>query len=300
MFFRRPPRRRAPLRVRTHTRARRVAALALVTAAGCLTSASSALAWSVTAPRLAVLAHPASALPPMGVPFSQLLQVAPQLDAGSTPDGGSSLGHGANVAAPTPAAGSIVEVRPGQTIDVHRSPGGPVVETLDSRTDTGSQERALTVYAVSGSEWLGVSVPALGGRIGWISADPSQVFIKAALQEIEVSLARRTLELIDGGHVVFSTPVVIGSPHTPTPPGQFSVDDIVHFTPASPSYGIGALALSVPPPGRNWVYWRVAIHGLNNLGQLGGTGSLGCVHVPTADLRRLLEVPVGTPVDVVA
>ena len=102
------------------------------------------------------------------------------------------------------------------------------------------------------------------------------------------------------GHVVLSTPVVIGGASTPTPAGQFSVDDILRYQPASPEYGIGALALSVPPPGRDWVYWRVAIHGENNLGQLGGTGSEGCVHVPASDLRRLLEVPVGTPVDIVS
>jgi hypothetical protein len=196
-------------------------------------------------------------------------------------------------------AGSIVQVRPGETVEVHRSPGGPVIEQLDSLSDSGSQPRAFTVYAVQGSEWLGVSVPILGGHLGWIAANPAHVFVQPALQEIRVSLSQRSLQLLDGGREVLSTPVVIGAPSSPTPPGQFSVDDILHYTPASPDYGIGALALSVPPPGRNWVYWRVAIHGLNNLGQLGGTGSLGCVHVPTADLRRLLRVPVGTPVDIV-
>jgi hypothetical protein len=279
-------------------------ALALVAVGAVLAPGAPALGWAVGVPAFAPTAHEASGLPALGVPFTQLLQDAPQLAPGSSSASGAAL-RGAGGANPPrganlPAgAGSIVQVRPGASVEVHRSPGGPIIERLDSRSDSGSQPRAFTVYALDGSEWLGVSVPALGGRLGWIAANPANLFVRAALQEIRVSLPRRSLQLIVDGRVALSTPVVIGAASTPTPAGQFSVDDIVRFTPASPEYGIGALALSVPPPGRNWVYWRVAIHGLNDLGRLGGTGSLGCVHVPTPDLRRLLEVPVGTPVDIV-
>ncbi len=106
--------------------------------------------------------------------------------------------------------------------------------------------------------------------------------------------------MLHAGRPLLDTPV-IGASGTPTPPGQSSVDDKLRFATPSPEYGIGVLALSVPPPGRDWRDWRVAIHGLNNLGQLGGTGSLGCVHVPTAVLQTLLsQVPVGTPVDIQA
>ncbi len=274
-----------------------VAAIAVVVAPG-----APAFGWSVALPAGAptprsgsVPAHQASGLPALGVPFTQLLQDAPQLAPGSSSASKAAL-HGGS---PPAGAGSIAQVRPGASVEVHRSPGGPVVEQLDSRSDSGSQPRAFTVYALDGSDWLGVSVPALGGRLGWIAANPAHLSVRAAVQEIRVSLPHRNLQLIVDGRVALSTPVVIGAAGTPTPAGQFSVDDIVRFTPASPEYGIGALALSVPPPGRNWVYWRVAIHGLNNLGRLGGAGSLGCVHVPTPELRRLLEVPVGTPVDIV-
>ena len=248
---------------------------------------------------LAVAAQSASALPAMGVPLDVLLHNAPQLGPASIP--AVVLGaHGARAAGRLPTdAGSIVEVRPGAEVPVHASPGGKVIEVLDWRTDSDSQERAFTVYAVSGGRWLGVSLPMLDGHLGWIDADPQRLAVRAAVEMIHVSLSERALELLYDGRVVMRTPVVIGAPSTPTPPGQFSVDDVIHFDPASPEYGIGALALSVPPPGRNWVYWRVAIHGLNNLGRLGGTGSLGCVHVPTTQLRELLTLPVGTPVDIV-
>jgi len=248
---------------------------------------------------LALGASSASALPAMGVPLDVLLHSAPQLGPASIPS--VVLGpQGARAAGRLPAdAGSIVEVRPGAWVPVHASPGGRVIQMLDWRTDSDSHERAFTVYAVADGRWLGVSVPMLDGHLGWIDADPQRLTVRAAVEMIRVSLSERALELLYAGRVVMRTPVVIGAPSTPTPPGQFSVDDVVHFDPASPEYGIGALALSVPPPGRNWVYWRVAIHGLNNLGQLGGTGSLGCVHVPTAQLRELLTLPVGTPVDIV-
>lgn len=248
---------------------------------------------------LGTSAAQATALPAMGVPLDVLLQSAPQLGPASVPT--VVLGaHGAREAGRLPAdAGSIVQVRSGAWVPIHASPGGKVIQMLDWRTDSDSQERAFTVYAVAGGRWLGVSVPMLDGRLGWIDADPSRLTVRAAVEMIHVSLPERELEILYAGRVVMRTPVVIGAPSTPTPPGQFSVNDIVHFDPASPEYGIGALALSVPPPGRNWVDWRVAIHGLNNLGRLGGTGSLGCVHVPTAQLGELLTLPVGTPVDIV-
>ncbi len=238
-------------------------------------------------------------LPARGVPFRQVVALAPQLQAGAEPPVATGT-QGATAATHLPAdAGTIAQVRRGQVVLVRRSPGGRVVERLDARSDSGSRPRSFTVYAVAGGRWLGVSVPSLVGRLGWIAANPAHVFVHAALNEISVSLRRRRLVLFQGSRVVLSTPVVIGGPGSPTPPGHFSVDDVLHYRPASPEYGIGALALSVAPRGRSWVYWRVAIHGLNNLGTLGGTGSLGCVHVPTPQLRRLLDVPVGTPVDIV-
>jgi hypothetical protein len=225
--------------------------------------------------------------------------LVPQLRAGAEPPFGTLAGRARTASGLVADAGTIVQVRSGQIVLVRRSPGGRVVEHLDARSDSGSRPRSFTVYAVIGGRWLGVSVPSLGGRLGWIAANPAHVFLHAALNEIRVSLRLRRLVLFQGRRAVLSTPVVIGGPDSPTPPGHFSVDDVLHYRPASPEYGIGALALSVPPRGRNWVYWRVAIHGLNNLGTLGGTGSLGCVHVPTPELRRLLDVPVGTPVDIV-
>ncbi len=257
-------------------------------------------------PAAAVVAHAGhvTRLPPRGVPYLQVLRLAPQLQAGADPALDAAAGH--TSARPGPPArrlpadaGTIVQVRPGQSVELRRSPGGRVIERFGARSDTGSRPRSFTVYAVSAGRWLGVSVPILGGRLGWIAANPAHVFVHAALNEIVVSLRLRRLVLFQGRRMVLSTPVVIGGSDSPTPTGHFSVDDVVHYRPASPEYGIGALALSVPPRGRNWVYWRVAIHGLNNLGTLGGTGSLGCVHVPTPDLRRLLRVPVGTPVDIV-
>lgn len=182
---------------------------------------------------------------------------------------------------------------------MHSAPNGPVVEVLGDSSDQGAQARAFTVYRVAAGGWLGVSVAARGGGLGWIKADPSRLVARPALYEIRVSLRARTLTLLRRGRAVVRTRVVIGAAGTPTPPGHFTVDDKIRFAHADPAYGAGVLALSVPPPHLNWRQWRVAIHGMNNLGTLGGTGSLGCVHVPGRQLLRLLgAVPVGTPVDI--
>jgi hypothetical protein len=230
----------------------------------------------------------------MGISYNHLLQVVPQLVPGS-----SAVHHGPIARGPADA-GSFVEMKDNAIIRVHSFPGGPTVERLGWRTDTNSRQRAFTVYAQSGGRWLGISVPALHGHLGWIVADPLNLVAHPALDEIHIALGARRLELLDLGRVQWSTSVVVGLPQSPTPAGHFSVDDVVRYHPPDPAYGIGALALSVAPATESWAYWRVAIHGLNDVGRLGSPGSEGCVHVPTAQLRQLLTLPVGTPVDIVS
>ena len=246
----------------------------------------------------------ALSLPDAGVPLPVLLREAP----GLVPATGTAV-TALPAASPRASAagrrswvpGSIVQVRQNQEAVVHARPNGPVVEVFDDTSDQGGQPRAFTVYRVAPGGWLGVSVAALRGRLGWIKADPSRLLARPAMYEIRVSLRRRTLTLLRRGRAVMHTLVVIGAAGTPTPPGHFAIDDKIRFSHPDPAYGPGVLALSVPPPHLNWRQWRVAIHGTNNLGTLGGTGSLGCVHVPSHDLYALLAgVPVGTPVDIIA
>jgi hypothetical protein len=249
----------------------------------------------------AAAARAAAPLPAAGLPLPVLLREAPSLaTAGAAPVaspagpvGRSARTHAAWV------PGSIVQVRAGQEAVVHSAPNGPVVEVFDDHSDQGGQARAFTVYRVAAGGWLGVSVAALHGGLGWIKADPSRLVARPALDAIRVSLHRRTLTLLRRGRAVIRTLAVIGAAGTPTPPGHFTVDDKLRFAHPDPAYGAGVLALSVPPPHRDWRLWRVAIHGMNDLGSLGGTGSLGCVHVPDRQLHKLLAgVPVGTPVDI--
>src|SRR5271170_2372314 len=160
------------------------------------------------------------------------MATAPQLAPGSTALRHGQLRHGPVTREPA-AAGSIVEVRYNGIILVRRTRGGPAVGRLGWRTDTGSRERAFTVYAQSGSRWLGVSVPALDGHLGWIAANPINLVARPAMREIHISLDQRRLELLDLGRVSLSTSVVIGSPESPTPTGQFSVGDVARYTPAN-------------------------------------------------------------------
>jgi hypothetical protein len=281
----------------------------------------------------AAAAQAGAPLPDAGLPLPVLLREAPSLATGSVSAGASvpavpavpaapaaltAALAPASLDAPAPAApsppvgrsartqaawvpGSIVQVRRGQEAVVHSAPHGSVVEVFDDSSDQGAQARAFTVYRVAAGGWLGVSVAALHGGLGWIKADPSRLVARPALDEVRVSLRRRTLTLLRRGRIVIHTLAVIGAAGTPTPAGHFTVDDKLRFAPADPAYGAGVLALSVPPPHRDWRLWRVAIHGMNDLGTLGGTGSLGCVHVPDRQLHKLLAgVPVGTPVDITA
>jgi lipoprotein-anchoring transpeptidase ErfK/SrfK len=95
---------------------------------------------------------------------------------------------------------------------------------------------------------------------------------------------------------------VVGKPSTPTPTGQFFVEETVQMR-AGEAGGPYALALSARSnvlqefeggPG------QVALHGRNNLGgTLGTAASHGCVRVDTASIDWLAaRIGPGTPVTI--
>ena len=133
MSTRRLPRPRASARARFHAIAARrpgllarLAVLALLAISGTMPAGATASADTATVSAHAPVAHAAAALPAMGVPFTELLHAVPQLASGSAAASGSSLRHAGAVVAVPADAGSIVQVRPGATVEVHRSPGGPI------------------------------------------------------------------------------------------------------------------------------------------------------------------------------
>ena len=195
---------------------------------------------------------------------------------------------------------AIARVRPGRTVALRSSPGGPVAARVSSTTQFGSPTK-LAVAATRG-KWMGMtSTDLTNGKLGWIKRTDSNVVRAASTHmSVRIDLSRRSLELRDGRRVVRRASVGIGRAGSPTPTGRFSVTDKIAGSRYGSFYGCCIVALSGhqtnTPAG-----WqggdRLAIHGTDNPGSIGVPSSAGCLHADADDLHVLMRrVPLGTPV----
>jgi lipoprotein-anchoring transpeptidase ErfK/SrfK len=103
---------------------------------------------------------------------------------------------------------------------------------------------------------------------------------------------------IDASQVV--TYVVVGSPSTPTPEGEFYVD----ISLANPGGSYGAWMLSVAGFSNVLTNFgggigQIAIHGWSDESVIGQAVSNGCIRMPNGVIERLAPLaPVGTPVTI--
>jgi len=154
-----------------------------------------------------------------------------------------------------------------------------------------------------GIHWLDVMLPGRpNGSTGWIAQRGTR-----ALQtswHIVVNLARRRVTAYRDGRVARAFQAVVGKRSTPTPTGNFFVEETVRMAPGEPG-GPFALATSARSnalqefeggPG------QIALHGRDNLGGTPGTAeSHGCIHLNTASIDWLAaRIEPGTPVTIYA
>jgi lipoprotein-anchoring transpeptidase ErfK/SrfK len=176
-------------------------------------------------------------------------------------------------------------------------------EINEVRPITG-ERTVLPVIATSdpgGVSWLQVLLPGRpDGHSGWIQA--ASVTQTATAWSIVVELSIRTVFVFYDGRLERRFAAVVGKPSTPTPTGNFFVEETVPL--ASTLAGAPfALALSARSnalrqfdggPG------QVALHGVAGIGGTPGTAvSHGCVRLSTADIVWLgTHISSGVPVRV--
>jgi lipoprotein-anchoring transpeptidase ErfK/SrfK len=171
-----------------------------------------------------------------------------------------------------------------------------------SRPITGSQTVLPVIGRTTtrdGVRWLRVRVPGRpNGMKGWI-AKRWTVLTKTSWHVVVKTSNRRVL-VYRRGRLVRSFAAVVGKPSTPTPHGQFFVEESVRMLPGSAGAPY-ALALSARSnvlqefeggPG------QIAIHGVANLGGTPGTAiSHGCVRLANRNIRWLAaRIAPGVPV----
>jgi lipoprotein-anchoring transpeptidase ErfK/SrfK len=165
---------------------------------------------------------------------------------------------------------------------------------LDSKTDD------------KGKLWLLVRTPGRANgqpkppSKGWITADSTKR--TQTVWHLTVDLSSRTLKVYRAGSQVKKYKTVIGAPATPTPNGEFFVEESVRLSKSAPGEPY-ALALSA----RSSVYQefeggpgQIAIHGRNGIGgTLGTAESHGCIRASTGGVTWLAKhIGQGVPVTI--
>ena len=188
----------------------------------------------------------------------------------------------------------------------HRDPrmDSRVIASVPVHTPITGEATTLPVIGEAGPtarRWLRVRLPGRpDGLTGWIRAAGTERSVTS--WHLVVSISRRRLWVYRGGRPRRSLAVVVGKPSTPTPTGQFFVQETV-IMPATQPGGPFALALSARShtlrrfdggPG------QIAIHGRDLLGgTLGTAQSHGCVRLGTPAITWLARrIGPGVPVTI--
>jgi hypothetical protein len=190
---------------------------------------------------------------------------------------------------------------------VYRSPkpGAPLVVSLPSQTPITGEQTTLPVvgqaHTRAGGSWLKVMLPGRpNGSTGWIARTGTRelftdwhVIISRQDEHVWVYFRGRLQKTFDA---------VVGKPSTPTPSGNFFVEETI-IMPTSEVGGPFALALSARSdvlqefdggPG------QIAIHGRDGLGgTLGTAASHGCIRLATPAITWLAyRIVPGVPVTI--
>jgi len=181
----------------------------------------------------------------------------------------------------------------------------PLLVSLPAHTPITGEQTTLPVIGQAngrgGTRWLRVMLPGRpNGSTGWIARGGTRQL--STSWHIVVNTSQRRVWVYLHGHVVRTFPVVVGAPSTPTPTGDFFVEESV-IMPASEPGGPFALALSA----RSDVFrefdggpGQIGIHGRDGLGgTLGTAASHGCFRLATPDIDWLAaRIGPGVPVNI--
>jgi hypothetical protein len=150
-----------------------------------------------------------------------------------------------------------------------------------------------------GEAWYELLLPLRpNGTTAWARED--DIRIQRRQDRIEVDLSKRMLWHFRGDDLVERFEVGIGTDQYPTGTGQFYVWVKVPYENPNNPYGIMALGLSgFSPVLSDWPgEGRMAVHGTPYASDRGQPVSHGCVRVFNDDMRALVDLPLGTPVEI--
>jgi lipoprotein-anchoring transpeptidase ErfK/SrfK len=189
-------------------------------------------------------------------------------------------------------------------VRVYRRPGGKAFARFGALNQNGVPTVFAALGAVLGprcrAAWYRVRVPMKpNGTTGYVRA--RVVNLRRVQGQIVVDLSSRRLALYRHGRVVLSTITAIGARATPTPLGDFYIDQRFKESDPNGPYGWAAIGISAfSEVLRGWPQGGpVAIHGTNRPSLLGLPVSNGCIRVSNDAIQRIWRLaPTGTPVSI--
>jgi lipoprotein-anchoring transpeptidase ErfK/SrfK len=207
------------------------------------------------------------------------------------------------------ATGAAAAVRPTQELVSlllpHEARSAPAARSaplgLVPATTPITGERTVLPVLAQDRQWLKVRLPGRpNGHTGWISRTATARSVTD--WHIALDLSRRQVTVYQAGRPVRVFRAVVGKPSTPTPLGEFFVEETIALR-ATDVGAPFALALSARSnvlqefdggPG------QIALHGLANIGGvLGSAASHGCVRLSNGAMRWLAaRIGPGVPVTI--
>lgn len=168
-------------------------------------------------------------------------------------------------------------------------------------TEDGFPEVYLALRSWSDSKdrvWIKVRIPMRpNGRKGWVR-ETALGPLYSVRTRLVVDRSRLRATLTRDGRKIWSEPVGVGAPSTPTPPGNFWIREKFKVS-GDPSgiYGPFAFGTSDYSVLTDWPGGGViGIHGTNAPSLIPGRPSHGCIRVENGPISRLYRLmPIGTP-----
>jgi hypothetical protein len=157
-----------------------------------------------------------------------------------------------------------------------------------------------------GRWWYRVQLPVRpNGAQGWVSA--ADVDLRSTRARFVVHLAARTVEIWEGSQRIARFRAGIGRPGTPTPTGDFAIQDPLHNPKQlRGTYGNWTLILTAHSEAIDQLNGGDALIGIHGAGdgrawRVGEASSLGCVILSEPDLAVAARYAwPGTPVKILA
>lgn len=199
---------------------------------------------------------------------------------------------------PLPTAPTGGEVlHPKEDVVIHRAPGAEPIARLPE-TQIGSPTW-VPVIARQG-EWAQVLLPARpNGATGWLRATPETVESAVNDFHVTIDLADFRLEILEAGKPTGSWTIGTGKPEHPTPTGRAFI--LASIRESVNTYSPIVLPLSSHSDSHETFGGgpgTVGLHTWPDESFVGKATSDGCIRVTREALNRLVELPLGTVVQI--